>query len=336
MHLEIALNKLKLIEPKYKQLDFKYLPFNGASGLKLFVDEFPVSSESYTFAFVDRDQAGCDSIKEALGFVGKIDDFIGNLKNNIHINYIPKKDGFAGTNYVIEDYYPFEIYKDFLLNNVNSVCQLPNNSKSNFKTNFANAVEKLEPDVFEGFRKIFDLIIELKSQDFKKNDFNSEVKITEKNIIISKDLHKDTLNTIIEEGVKVGISPNTSSNKSRAFASKEAVLLRKTNADLKKSYLSIQNALFNGKIKGIKYRVTNKYISILVNRPFAYFYFTKNQIKLVVMKDYSTVDELIKNHNVVELSKSVKAFYRGECAGVLIEENNNLEEIVNLLVQIQR
>lgn len=168
LHLEIALKKLQSIDSKYSNLSFKYLPFNGASGLKLFVEEFPVNPENFTIAFLDRDQAGSDAIKETLDFKGTIDEFRGEIKNNINIFYIPKKDDFTKSKFVIEDYYSFETYMDFMLQKVDCVTEIPNNTNSSFKVRFAAHVEKLDPKEFYGFRILFDLIMEIK-QNYDKH-----------------------------------------------------------------------------------------------------------------------------------------------------------------------
>lgn len=175
-HLKVALEKLSEVDSLYKQLNLKYLPFNGASGLKLFVDNFPVSKNVNTFAFLDRDKAGSDAIKDTLDFKGNKDEFTGEEKNGIYISYIPKKDGHTKSNFVIEDYYPLEKYKDFLFENVSCVTEVPNHSKSEFKNKFAEKIKEFDTSNFEGFKKLFDLIIKVKKEgkkpkgDGKDND----------------------------------------------------------------------------------------------------------------------------------------------------------------------
>lgn len=162
-HIETALDKLKTVDEKYKNLNFKFLPFNGASGLKLFVDEFPVNRNTKTFAFLDRDQAGFEAVKETLNFKGTKDEFKGDEKNNIYINYIPKKEGHTKSDFIIEDYYPLNKYKDFLFENVSCVTEMPNHSSSRFKIKFADKTKDFEVSDFEGFKKLFDLILEIKN-----------------------------------------------------------------------------------------------------------------------------------------------------------------------------
>lgn len=167
MQIESALKKLQSLDKKYNSLAFKYLPFGGASGLKLFVDEFPVNTEYRTFAFVDRDQAGYDAIKEVTEFQGTKDEYKGRLKNGIYVDYIPKKANHSKSDFIIEDYFDFNIYQDFLLTNVTSVTDLPNNNSARFKKKFAEHTSTLNPNKFEGFRVLFDLILDIKKDSIQ-------------------------------------------------------------------------------------------------------------------------------------------------------------------------
>ncbi|MBF6653947.1 DUF4357 domain-containing protein, partial [Flavobacterium columnare] len=148
IHIETALEKLSAVDEKYKSLNFKYLPFNGASGLKLFVEEFPVNKNTKTFAFLDRDQSGFDAVKETLNFNGTKDEFNGEEKNNIYISYIPKKDGHTKSDFIIEDYYPLDKYKNFLFENVTCVTEMPNHSSSRFKVKFAEKTKDFDVQDF--------------------------------------------------------------------------------------------------------------------------------------------------------------------------------------------
>lgn len=213
IHLENALYKLSSIDEKYKNLNFKYLPFNGASGLKLFVDEFPINAP--TFAFVDRDQAGLDAIKETLGFQGKKDEFHGQTKNGIYINFIPKKDGYTTSDFVIEDYYPIERYKSFLFENVSCLTEMPNYTKSNFKKAFAEKTKTYDVIDFEGFKKLFDLILTLKQNTSNQQKTNekrrADISIEDKVAlpVLGKDKRDVTNNEAIK---KTKESPNKSKN----------------------------------------------------------------------------------------------------------------------------
>lgn len=53
-------------------------------------------------------------------------------------------------------------------------------------------------------------------------------------------------------------------------------------------------------------------------------------------KEEGIVKNKIKLHQVKPLSEGVHNFYNGDCCEVIIEENRNLDEIMNLLVDIQK
>lgn len=161
IHIKTALSKLKIDNPKYNDLDFEFLPFGGADGLQLFVDKFTPRENQSIFAFLDRDEAGLNGIKKATGFNGKIDEFTGENKNGIEIRFLPKKDEFEKTNFVIEDYYSIEKFTGFLLKDVACFEDIPRKDKR--KTDYAKETENFESVEFIGFKKLFDLILEIKA-----------------------------------------------------------------------------------------------------------------------------------------------------------------------------
>jgi predicted ATP-dependent endonuclease of OLD family len=161
IHIKTALEKLKEDHPEYQDLDFEFLPFGGADGLKLFVDKFTPRENQKIIAFLDRDDAGLKGVKKATDFNGSINEFNGINKNGIEIRFIPKKDGFTKTNFVIEDYYSIEKFTDFLLKDVTCFEEIPKKDKR--KTDFANETSNFDKAEFEGFKKLFDLILEIKA-----------------------------------------------------------------------------------------------------------------------------------------------------------------------------
>lgn len=168
-HIALALSKLQEDNPKYRGLNFTYLPFGGASGLKLFVEEFPIKKKNSVFAFLDRDQSGFDAIKETCNFSGLKDEFNGHEINNIHINFIPKKQNYNYSDFVIEDYYPFEVYKEFYFKDVTCVNKLKNPAKSNTKIAFSEYCKNISKEKFKGFEVLFDLILKIKNTQKVEN-----------------------------------------------------------------------------------------------------------------------------------------------------------------------
>jgi predicted transport protein len=104
---------------------------------------------------------------------------------------------------------------------------------------------------------------------------------------------------------------------------------------IKEVYAIIQKAIYE-QIKELKYNPQRYYISLRKNRNFAFLDIRKNKLKLVALMEKSKIEERIKNHQVSALAESVQKFYNGPCAEILITDKENVEEIIKLLVEIQK
>ena len=274
-HIETALLKLKSVDDKYKTLNFKYLPFNGASGLKLFVDEFPVNLNTKTFAFLDRDQAGFEAVRETLDFKGTKDEFSGSEKNNIFISYIPKKDGHTKSDFIIEDYYPLNKYKDFLFENVSCVTEMPNHSSSRFKVKFAEKAKEFDIADFDGFKKIFDLILSKKNiNNYSPIVATETTKASKRNTTISKNTTKNVIHDAL--GPKI---------KDKMF---------KSNLDIITEPLINENT--NEKKKTLKI-ATNKYLMKIEDSP------TKQINKSNIYTDKPTPSNLVEDQILKQIKE---------------------------------
>ena len=111
--------------------------------------------------------------------------------------------------------------------------------------------------------------------------------------------------------------------------------LENVNEDVKEVYFHIRKALKENN-KDILYNPLRYYISLRKKRNFAFLYVKKQKIRIVAMLDEVKIKEKIKHHSVKSLSESVKKFYNGPCAEIIITDNNHIEEIINLLVEIQK
>jgi hypothetical protein len=54
------------------------------------------------------------------------------------------------------------------------------------------------------------------------------------------------------------------------------------------------------------------------------------------MLDQASIEGKIKNHKIITLTDSVQKFYNGPCAQIVITDNSNMNEIISLLVEIQK
>lgn len=111
--------------------------------------------------------------------------------------------------------------------------------------------------------------------------------------------------------------------------------LEDVSLETKEIYYVIKNALI-GQIKDLKYNSQRYYISLRKKRNFAFIRVRKKKITVVAMLEPSKIEEKIKHHKIVHLSESVQKFYNGSCAKITITDNKHIDEIINLLVEIQK
>ena len=162
----------KINEAKYEPLkDVEYIPTGGASGLRLFIDKFSPKDNQKVIGILDYDIAGKTEIKEVLTEEEQKEldknDFvkIENLKNTFLLK-LPKLDRITNSQYEIEDYFPtaklieiskkqidtFKVLKDFTL------------KKDTVKRKLVEDVESYLKADFNDFRKLLDLLIDIKSK----------------------------------------------------------------------------------------------------------------------------------------------------------------------------
>lgn len=90
------------------------------------------------------------------------------------------------------------------------------------------------------------------------------------------------------------------------------------------------------KIPSLNFNPQRYYISLRKKRNFAFFKIRKKKITIVAMLKEEKIRDRIKHHDVYTLSQGIQNFYDGPCARINIEKNQNLDEIVSLLVDIQK
>jgi len=163
-YIRTALNKLKPTNPEYAELDFNFLYMGGTDpdNLNKLIEKFPPKEGQTIISFFDRDNAGLKVIRTIFDYSGGTDGFTGAIKDGFHIYFYPKKDGFATTIFEIEDYFPIERCRDFMYNGFNSFKDLKPKFK---KAEFANDCENLAVEDFEGFKNLFNLILEIKENE---------------------------------------------------------------------------------------------------------------------------------------------------------------------------
>lgn len=111
--------------------------------------------------------------------------------------------------------------------------------------------------------------------------------------------------------------------------------LEDVSPEIKDVYLVIQKTLYE-QIKELKYNPQRYYISLRKNRNFAFLKVSKKKIALVAMMEPTLISERIKYHKINPLVGSVQKFYNGPCAEILITDKTQINEVIKLLVEIQK
>lgn len=109
--------------------------------------------------------------------------------------------------------------------------------------------------------------------------------------------------------------------------------------DINENTLAIYNELKEKlleKIPTLNFNSQRYYISLRKKRNFAFLKIRKKKIGIIAMLKEEKIREKIKRHEVTTLTESVQKFYNGPCARIEIIDNKNLDEIIDLLVEIQK
>jgi predicted transport protein len=111
--------------------------------------------------------------------------------------------------------------------------------------------------------------------------------------------------------------------------------LEGVSPEIKEVYTILQKELYE-QIKELKYNPQRYYISLRKKRNFAFLDIRKKKMSLVAMLEQSQIEARIKHHQVSALAESVQKFYNGPCAEILITDKEHIDEVINLLVEIQK
>ncbi len=100
-------------------------------------------------------------------------------------------------------------------------------------------------------------------------------------------------------------------------------------------YTNIKKVLIDN-IQALQFNSQRYYISLRKKRNFAFFKIRKNKIGIIAMLEEEKIREKITKHKISTLTESVQKFYNGPCARIEIENDKNIDEIINLLIEIQK
>ena len=165
-YISQALKVLGKDNSEYKDLDFNFLWLGGsdADNLNKIIKEFKPKENQTIIAFFDRDSNGKGCVKKVLG-MNIEEDFIGEKKEDIHVYLYPKKDGFKNSNFEVEDYFPIEVLRHFIFDKSITFQDLKGKFSSKKKVEFSKKCQEnnFKKSNFNGFKKLFDLILEIKT-----------------------------------------------------------------------------------------------------------------------------------------------------------------------------
>ncbi len=79
---------------------------------------------------------------------------------------------------------------------------------------------------------------------------------------------------------------------------------------------------------------TKSYISIKNDKNVAYIKMSKKKMNLIPMVPESTIRKHVKKYTVKSFPASVKKFWNGDCADIVIEHGDGMDELINVLTPI--
>jgi len=130
------------------------------------------------------------------------------------------------------------------------------------------------------------------------------------------------------------VSENIDAQKEKS-AYTEQFHLEDINDDTLSIYKELKEKLLET-ISLVNFNPQRYNISLRIKRNFAFLKVRKKKIGIVAMLEEEKIREKIVKHEVTTLSEGVQNFYNGPCARIEITNNKNLEEVINLLVEIQK
>jgi len=111
--------------------------------------------------------------------------------------------------------------------------------------------------------------------------------------------------------------------------------LEGVNKETLATYNELKERLLE-KIPTLNFNPQRYYISLRKKRNFAFLKIRKKKISIIAMQKEEKIRKKVNKHEVTSLAESVQKFYNGPCARIEITDNRNLDEIIGLLVEIQK
>jgi hypothetical protein len=143
------------------------MPCGGASGVELMLGKFVPQVNQTIIAFFDGDLAGWKGINKILGEENKwnTQNYKNPLKqSDIWICSYPRRRGFRGSNYNIEDYFSKPLLNKMVFKGFKGLDSIRTKNAVKRELEKDCKEDNLIPSDFKYFKTLFDYIIELKNK----------------------------------------------------------------------------------------------------------------------------------------------------------------------------
>lgn len=166
--LKKALEVLKQTERSYANLEFEYLPCGGAEGVKLLAEKFTPKVGQHIIAFFDSDQSGWKAINKIFNRTNANAFGTANYngyrkRGDIWIAVYPSRQWYrGGANFNIEDYFSKSLLNKYVLSSFKGLDSIV--TKNQVKKSLELECNGFPDYEFKHFKKVFDLILEIKSK----------------------------------------------------------------------------------------------------------------------------------------------------------------------------
>lgn len=105
--------------------------------------------------------------------------------------------------------------------------------------------------------------------------------------------------------------------------------------EIKKIYEKLKEELISY-IPNIEFNPQRYYVSLRKKRNFAFLKIRKKKIVIIAKMQENKIRERIKSYDIHSISERVQQYYNGPCARIDVTDSKNLEEVVKLLIEIQK
>ncbi|MEA3307464.1 MAG: DUF5655 domain-containing protein, partial [Elusimicrobiota bacterium] len=90
------------------------------------------------------------------------------------------------------------------------------------------------------------------------------------------------------------------------------------------------------KIPNLQFNPQRYYISLRKKRNFAFIKVHKKKLAIVVLMDEEKIRARVRHYEITKLAEGVQKFYNGNCGRIEITDAKNIDEVISVLVEIQK